>query len=259
MNRLSDADLAQFIEKGFVKLSGAVPQNICEEIVSILWKDTGVDRHDPSTWTKPVIRLWYYDQEPFRVAVNMPALHEAFDQLVGKGNWAPRNNLGSFPIRFPINDTPGDDGWHVDASYPGSDSADIFTWRINVHSKDRALLMLFIFSDVGELDAPTRISVGSHKHIAKILAEYGHEGLTFAELAKKLDELPKLPEMLATGTPGTVYLCHPFLVHAAQRHLGKNPKFMAQPPLMLKAPFQLKSKPEDTYPVEKAILEAMGG
>jgi hypothetical protein len=32
---------------------------------------------------------------------------------------------------------------------------------------------------------------------------------------------------------------------------------MAQPPLMLKAPFQLKSKPEDTYPVEKAILEAI--
>lgn len=258
MNILSDADIKEFTENGFVKLGGVVPQNICEEILSILWKDTEVDRNDRSTWTKPVIRLGHYGQEPFRVAVNMPELHEAFDQLVGKGNWWPRDGLGSFPIRFPVDDPPGDDGWHVDASYPGSDPADIFSWRINVRSKGRALLMLFIFSDVSELDAPTRISVGSHKYVAKILAKYGDEGLTFLELAKKFDELPKLPETLATGTPGTVYLCHPFLVHAAQRHLGNNPKFMAQPPLMLKTPFELKNKPEDTYPVERAILEAIG-
>ncbi len=34
---------------------------------------------------------------------------------------------------------------------------------------------------------------------------------------------------LATGEAGTVYLCHPFLVHAAQIHRGKRPRFMAQP------------------------------
>lgn len=259
MSILSGAEVQQFIEKGFVKLSDAIPRNICEEVVSILWKDTGVDRNDRSTWTKPVIRLWDYSQEPFRIAANMPVLHQAFDQLVGKGNWLPRGSLGSFPVRFPVAGAPGDDGWHVDASYPGSDPSDIFTWRINVRSKDRALLMLFIFSDVSELDAPTRISVGSHKYIAKILAKYGDEGLTFLELAKKLDELPKLPETLATGTPGTVYLCHPFIVHAAQRHLGNNPKFMAQPPLTLKSPFELKNKPQDTYPVERAIIEAISG
>ena len=36
---------------------------------------------------------------------------------------------------------------------------------------------------------------------------------------------------LATGEPGDVYLCHPFLVHAAQPHHGSTPRFMAQPPL----------------------------
>lgn len=39
------------------------------------------------------------------------------------------------------------------------------------------------------------------------------------------------PEALATGEAGTVYLCHPFLVQAAQRHQGTTPRFMAQPPL----------------------------
>jgi hypothetical protein len=34
-----------------------------------------------------------------------------------------------------------------------------------------------------------------------------------------------------TGAAGDVYLCHPFLVHAAPAHRGKNPWFVAQPPL----------------------------
>ena len=40
------------------------------------------------------------------------------------------------------------------------------------------------------------------------------------------------PVVTATGDAGTVYLCHPFLVHAAQPHQGKQPRFLAQPPLL---------------------------
>ena len=39
-------------------------------------------------------------------------------------------------------------------------------------------------------------------------------------------------QALAIGPAGTVYLCHPFLVHAAQPHRGSQPRFMAQPPLL---------------------------
>jgi len=35
-----------------------------------------------------------------------------------------------------------------------------------------------------------------------------------------------------TGDAGTVYLCHPFLVHASQPHQGYCPRFLAQPPLL---------------------------
>ena len=38
--------------------------------------------------------------------------------------------------------------------------------------------MLFLFSDVGERDAPTRIRIGSHADIARQLARAGEEGLT---------------------------------------------------------------------------------
>ena len=31
-----------------------------------------------------------------------------------------------------------------------------------------------------------------------------------------------------TGAAGDVYLCHPFLVHAAQRHRGSSPRVLSQ-------------------------------
>jgi hypothetical protein len=58
----------------------------------------------------------------------------------------------------------------------------------------------------------------------------GQQGLSFMQLAQRLHNLPERKEALATGKAGTVYLCHPFIVHAAQDHHGTSPKFMAQPP-----------------------------
>src|SRR5690606_33842869 len=144
---------------------------------------TGCDQDDPATWTKPVIRLGEYTQPPFIEAANTSRLVQAIDQLVGTGRWHPKRSLGSFPVRFPSNKDPGDTGWHVDASFPGPDPGDFLSYRINVFSKGRSLLMLFLFSDVTDTDAPTIIRKGSHRHVAQILKPYGNEGLSFFELA----------------------------------------------------------------------------
>jgi hypothetical protein len=118
--------------------------------------------------------------------------------------------------------------------------------------------MLFLFSDVSEQDAPTVISVGSHLDVAKMLEPEGEKGLSFMELARKLDRLPTRKEAFATGKAGTVYLCHPFLVHAAQDHHGTSPKFMAQPPLQTKQDFNIDKTAVDPCPVEQAILKGLG-
>lgn len=219
-------------EEGFVKIENAFPRELADEARAILWKDTGCNPNDPSTWTKPVIRLGMYSQEPFVAAANTPILHEAFDLLVGAGRWQRCRAMGTFPVRFPSTLEPGDDGWHVDVSF-GTDTPDFMDWRVNANSKGRALLMLFLFSDVAPDDAPTRIRVGSHREIARQLAPAGDAGLTLRELATNgFAETADCPELHATGSAGTVYLCHPFLVHAAQKHRGTNPRFMAQPPLL---------------------------
>jgi hypothetical protein len=161
--------------------------------------------------------------------------------------------MGTFPVRFPAPGDPGDTGWHVDASFPGADPANYLNWRINVRSKGRALLMLFLFSDVTEHDAPTRIRQGSHLDVARVLQTAGEPGLSFMEMAGKLAELPERDEIWATGQAGTVYLCHPFLVHAAQPHRGKEPRFLAQPPLLFRDDMSLQSSAGGHTPLEEAI------
>lgn len=254
MGVLSDERVQQFIQDGFVRLDCAFPRELAAQGRELLWKDTGCDPNDAETWQQPVIRLGDYAQEPFRQAVNTPALRAAFDRLVGKGRWLPRSSLGTFPIRFPSADDPGDSGWHADASFAGSDGS----WRLNVHSQGRALLMLFLFSDVGVDDAPTRILIGSHLDVPSLLEPSGEIGLSYLELAQKLDTTLERQVALATGEAGTVYLCHPFLIHAAQPHQGRTPRFLAQPPLCPAEPLQLYRDDNQYSPVEIAIRLGLG-
>jgi hypothetical protein len=251
-------DVERFIAQGFARLDQAFPRALAARCREILWRDTGCDPHNPSTWTRPVVWLGHYDQAPFREAANTPVLHAAFDRLVGERRWQPRNSLGAFPVRFPSSADTGDTGWHVDASFAGDDSKpdDFLSWRVNVHSRGRALLMLFLFSDVGEADAPTRIRVGSHLTVARLLAPAGEAGVPMQEL--DLEATANCPEVSATGAAGTVYLCHPFLVHAAQTNRGTQPRFMAQPPLAPATPLVLDRPDPTSYsPVEIAIRRGL--
>lgn len=255
---LDATQIAQFIEEGYVRLDEAFPRPLADTCRDILWPDTGCSPDDPRTWTRPVIRLGMYSQPPFVEAANTPRLREAFDQLVGPGNWRPCMAMGTFPVRFPSPEPPGDDGWHIDVSFAaeGEDAGDFFNWRANVASKGRALLMLFLFSDVGEDDAPTRLRVGSHIDIARQLAPAGDAGLTLRELAADgFAGSAARPQALATGAAGTVFLCHPFLVHAAQPHRGTRPKFMAQPPLLPTRAFDVQAGAR--RPAELAIARAL--
>lgn len=65
------------------------------------------------------------------------------------------------------------------------------------------------------------------------------------------------PLALATGPAGTVYLCHPFLIHAAQMHRGRQPRFMAQPGLAPAEPLRLEREDGAYSPIEIAIRRAL--
>lgn len=255
---LSHEQIEGFIRDGYVRVDHAFSPEIASACREILWRDTGCDPNDPTTWTRPVVWLWSYSQEPFLLAANSEILVSSYDQLVGANRWAPIRSVGTIPVRFPTQADTGDTGWHIDASFAGTDSDpnDFLTWKVNVHSKGRALLMLFLFSDVGELDAPTRLRAVSHMDVARILEPAGEEGLP----VRSLDVTPTAhrSEVLATGKSGTVYLCHPFLVHAAQINRGNQPRFMAQPALFPRPSLTGAESAVET-PVEEAIRQALDG
>jgi hypothetical protein len=253
---LEPAQIEQFITDGFVCVDHAFPRELADEARAILWKATGCNPDDPVTWTQPVIRLGGFTEPPFIEAANTPRLHAAFDQLVGQGRWRRPAAVGTFPVRFPSTADPGDGGWHIDVSF-GTDTSDFMSWRANLHSKGRALLMLFLFSDVRQQDAPTRIRVGSHADIARQLAPAGEEGITLGQLsADGFASSAHRPVVTATGDAGTVYLCHPFLVHAAQPNLDGRPRFLAQPPLL---PVDPDNGPHaELNAVELATARALG-
>ncbi len=254
---LGSAQLEHFIEHGFLRIDDAFPRELAAACRRVLWTATGCAEDAPSTWTRPVIRIGEIPHPAFREAANTPRLTAAYDALVGPGRWLPRTSLGTFPIRFPSAVDPGDCGWHVDVSFGMEDEPDFLKWRANVSSRGRALLMLFLFSDVGRDDAPTRLRAGSHRDIARQLAPRGPEGMTLAELASDgFASSSRCSEVVATGPAGTVYLCHPFLVHAAQPLLeGRRPRFLGQPALLPKVP--LDPWRDDAAPVESAIRRAL--
>lgn len=244
-----------FVETGFIKIENAFSADLARRCREELWAAIGMSPDKPEGWTEPVVRVGFMASPAFVEAANTPRLRAAYDLLAGEGRWIAPAGIGSFPIRFPSQRAPGDDGWHVDMSF-GTDNPDFMEWRANVKSSGRALLMLFLMSDVGPCDAPTRIRKGSHRTVARELLAFGEAGATLRQLsAGGYASTGDCDVALATGAAGTVYLCHPFIVHAAQPHRGETPRFMGQPALVPKGEFDPALPPS---PVQIAIREACG-
>ena len=248
---LSPREVESFIEDGYVAVPGAVPADVVRACREMIW--SGLARHgvteDPGTWTEPVVRIACPEGGPFAEAGTRPALWEAFDQLIGAGRWWRRPGVGgTIPVRFPSLADPGDAGWHIEASYQRDGRQ-----QVNVNSRARGLLVLYLFSDVDEASAPTRIRPGSHRDAARVLAPAGDDGLPWLEAATAAaDASAGRATALAAGQAGDVFLCHPFLVHAASwPHRGRTPRMMAQPGVALHTQFPLTAP---LSPVEQAIV-----
>jgi len=255
--REMDAFINDFVANGFVFVRGAVAPDVVRECRKEIEEELlalSVDTQDPRTWTNPVVRIPCPDSPAFAAAGTSPALWEMYDALLGPGCWVQRQGVGgTIPVRFPSTKDPGDAGWHIDGSY----EVDGQYW-VNVHSRYRGLLALFLFTDVGDNDAPTEIIVGSHLDIPRALAPYGERGAFFADATKDLtDSTFQRPHALATGQAGDVYICHPFIVHRATwPHRGEGPRMIAQPEIGHYEPFALLDKP-DVCAVERAILRGL--
>ena len=68
---LSPQQIQSFITDGFVRINNAFSADLANEARNILWKDIPANPSDSTTWTRPVVWLGMYSQEPFVEAANM--------------------------------------------------------------------------------------------------------------------------------------------------------------------------------------------
>lgn len=250
---LEPSEPERFVRQGYLVVRSAFTTGLAEECRRSAARQLGIDLASPKTWRRPVVR-GVPTGDCFSRAANAPRLLDAVGQLVDPDTWEKRPNLGAFVVRFPSEEDPGDAGWHIDSSFqPAGDSR----WFVNYRSRERALLLLCLLSDVGMDDAPSRLLPGSHLEMARLLAPAGEVGLPGAYAGQE-SEIP-LPapgsgEVFATGSAGDVFVCHPFLVHAASwPHRGEQPRFLAQPPISGSDGLDLDGPLDQLSPVARAI------
>lgn len=257
--RMTELETAidDFVADGFLVVRNAVAPDVvraCREVIETKLRALSVDTDDPGTWSDPVVRIPCPDAPAFTAAGTSPALWRVYDALLGVNRWVQRQGVGgTIPVRFPSTKDPGDAGWHIDGSYEVNGE-----YWVNVHSRNRGLLALFLFTDVDDDDAPTEIIVGSHLDIPPILAPYGERGVVYSAAANGLPASTfQRPRKHATGQAGDVYICHPFLLHRATwPHRGVGPRIVAQPEIGHHQPFALRNDP-GVCAVERAILRGL--
>ncbi len=249
-------DTGAFVRDGYLAVRGAFSERTARACRDMIWESLaghGISRADRATWNPPLVRIACPDGEPFAEAAASAVLAAACDELIGAGRWTRRHGVGgTVPVRFPSEEYPGEVGYHIEGTWRGGSE-----YWTNLRSRGRGLLALFLFSDVGPDDAPTRLITGSHLFVPPILAPAGEAGMPGGDVAAGLR-----PSVLcrraadATGRAGDVYLCHPFIVHTATwPHRGTVPRMMAQPAIEAADGFTLDGA--DPSPVARAIVSGM--
>ena len=254
--RLGFVDVDGFIRDGYVVIRGAVDAATVADCRERIWGSMaarGIRRDDPATWP-PLVQIDDLSGGAFAAAGMAPRLAAACDELTGRGRWTAPVAVGNaLVVRFPSEDR-ANAGYHIEGSYRGPDGRD--GW-INIRSRARGLLALFLLTDVGPADAPTRLMCGSHLAVPEFLVPYGEQGTHSDDDFWRPSTLC-LPVAHATGTAGDVFLCHPFIVHTATwPHRGAGPRMIAQPSVYVPDGFAVDGT--DPSPVAQAIVAGLGG
>ena len=285
---LTEAQVAEFIECGSVKLEEAFPRRNALAAQDFLWErlaERGVQKDNPATWTAPMVHLQETYTDPVFQACETERLADAVEDLVGAGRWAGRGEpapWGWWPVNFALGaekawDVPTG-GWHWDGQQ----------FRHSVTAPDQGLLLLPHFSEVVPHGGGTLVAEGSHEVVARLLSEYP-DGVEHGEaLTRCPREHPWLAELLGVtpgdgtprverfmeqatvddwgtslrvaetiASPGDVILCHPFLYHAASQNHSGVPRFMCNRTTPLRAPMRLERPDGDYSPVEISIKNAL--
>ena len=125
-------------------------------------------------------------------------------------------------------------GWHKDGSY----------FRHFLDSREQALLVVLLWSDVAPRGGGTFIAPDSVPVVARYLAQRP-QGAGPGEFGDLVHECREFMEL--TGPCGTLAILHPFMLHASSHNHSGRPRFMSNPPIVLREPMQLQRSDPGAY------------
>jgi hypothetical protein len=254
---LSDAEVEQFIERGFVRLSGCFSRELALEQTRRACERLYCSLDDPTTW--PLGRLRAPETGRVDFESIAPRAYQAACELIGGAERALSCTWGDgFIINFggeefawqPPSRTiyPEWQIWHKDGDF----------FRHFLDSPEQGLLLIAVFSDIADQGGGTYLACDSVGHIARFLAEHPEgvlpRGFPCEEIIGKCDDFIE-----ATGSIGDVYLMHPFMLHTRSVNVSRRARFIINPPMKLREPMCF-SRPDarDHSPVERAVQRALG-
>jgi hypothetical protein len=265
---LTDAQVENFLTKGYLVVKNCIDLNIGNRWISDAYKRLGYDPNDPSTWVEGII--WMHHEKELPIRTLAPRAWDAIVDVVGGDTrietkiWrAPQNlypvNSFNWSDAFIANFHNGADrpwqppsaavaGWHKDGGY----------FRHFLDSPEQGLLTLVMWTDMCHQGGGTFIAPDSIGVVARCMLEHP-EGLQPGEF--------NLPELIAqchafeevTGEAGDFVIMHPYMLHASSQNVIRKPRWMTNPPVVLKEPFNFnRSDPADFSLVEQVTLRALG-
>lgn len=281
---LTEAQARSFLDRGYLVVKDCLAPSagsshggttrgqaldLAAQWVAGAYDRLGYKADDPSTWAKDIVWLDHLHRRPVR-EIAPKAWAAILDVVGGEARLEPRvmrKDRGHFSTihsfvwsdAFIINFRKGADepwqppsarvtGWHKDGAY----------FRHFLDSPEQALLTIVLWSDVRHQGGGTFIAPDSVRVVARFLREHP-EGVPpsefdFQALVSECSEFEEL-----TGEAGDFIILHPFMLHASSQNVLGVPRFMTNPPVVLKEPMNLnRADPAAFSLLERATLHYLG-
>jgi ectoine hydroxylase-related dioxygenase (phytanoyl-CoA dioxygenase family) len=266
---LTDDQVQSFLDNGYLVVRDCVDLDVAQRWIDQAYARLGYDREDPSTWAKDIVWMDHLNHMPVH-EVAPRAWDAILDVVGGEERLEPQVmciesrhfstiDTFSWSDSFIVNFRRGSDqpwqppsaaspGWHKDGSY----------FRHFLDSREQALLPIVLWSDMRHQGGGTFVAPDSVRVVARYLAERPEgvhpKDFPFAELIAQCNRFEEL-----TGRAGDFIILHPFMLHASSQNVLGVPRFMTNPPVVLREPMNLnRANPAELSLLERATLHYLG-
>jgi hypothetical protein len=266
---LNDEQVNSFLDRGYLIVRDCLDLTVADRWMDEAYTRLGYDKHDPSTWVKDIIWMDHQNKMPIRELA--PKAWAAILDVVGgedrletqimskpKTHFSSVNSFvwsDAFIVNFHRGagepwqpPSPHITGWHKDGSY----------FKHFLDSREQALLTVVLWSDMRHQGGGTFVAPDSVRVVARYLLEHP-EGVKPSDFDFQgmIQQCTQFEEL--TGKAGDFVILHPFMLHASSQNVLGVPRFMTNPPVVLKEPMNLnRERAEDFSLLERATLHYLG-